>query len=87
MATSITKWSCAQAQSKLKLRQVSIVASHLHQSLPWEFPEMLPDVGRNGESSSSVAAGGKSTVVPESFEQQMMLAMTLALAGTQPRVH
>ncbi|CAK9199968.1 unnamed protein product [Sphagnum troendelagicum] len=56
-------------------------------SLPWEFPEMLPDVGRNGESSSSVAAGGKSTVVPESFEQQMMLAMALALAGTQPRVH
>jgi hypothetical protein len=48
---------------------------------------MLPDVGRNGESSSSVAAGGKSTVVPESFEQQMMLAMALALAGTQPRFH
>jgi len=48
---------------------------------------MLPDVGRNGESSSSVAVGGKSTVVPESFEQQMMLAMALALAGTQPRFH
>ncbi len=56
MATSITKWSRAQAQSKLKLRQLSIVASHLHQSLPWEFPEMLRDVGRNGESSSSVGS-------------------------------
>jgi hypothetical protein len=39
------------------------------------------------EEMVKAAAGGKCTVVPESFEQQMMLAMALALAGTECRVH
>jgi hypothetical protein len=32
-------------------------------------------------------AGGNSTVVPEGYEEQMMLAMALSLADAQARIH
>lgn len=45
--------------------------------LPWEAPD-------NGESSG---ANNDKVLVPDSFEEQMMLAMALSLADAQAQVH
>ncbi|KAG0592953.1 hypothetical protein KC19_1G292900 [Ceratodon purpureus] len=47
--------------------------------LPWEAPEDA----RNGESSGG--ANNDKVLVPDSFEEQMMLAMALSLADAQAR--
>ena len=50
--------------------------------LPWEAPD-IPLDARNGESSGG--ANTDKVLVPDSFEEQMMLAMALSLADAQAR--
>ena len=50
--------------------------------LPWEAPE-LPAEARSGESSGG--ASRDKVLVPDSFEEQMMLAVALSLADAQAR--
>jgi hypothetical protein len=87
-APSMSRWAGDQS-----LEQVEIGTSFSHSipsasDLAWEAPDIQPDrQRRDGESSSSMDAGAKSAVVvPESFDEQMMLAMALSLAE-QARVH
>lgn len=53
--------------------------------LPWEAPD-VPSEGRNGESSGSGGGNNEKVLMPDSFEEQMMLAMALSLADAQARV-
>jgi hypothetical protein len=87
-APSMSRWAGDQS-----LEQVEIGTSFSHSipsasDLAWEAPDIQPDrQRRDGESSTSMDAGAKGTVVvPESFDEQMMLAMALSLAE-QARVH
>ncbi len=87
-APSMSRWAGDQS-----LEQVEIGTSFSHSipsasDLAWEAPDIQPDrQRRDGESSTSMDAGAKSAVVvPESFDEQMMLAMALSLAE-QARVH
>jgi len=87
-APSMSRWSGDQS-----LEQVEIGTSFSHSipsasDLAWEAPDIQPDrQRRDGESSTSMDAGVKgAVVVPESFDEQMMLAMALSLAE-QARVH
>jgi hypothetical protein len=87
-APSMSRWSGDQS-----LEQVEIGTSFSHSipsasDLAWEAPDIQPDrQRRDGESSNSMDAGAKgAVVVPESFDEQMMLAMALSLAE-QARVH
>ncbi|KAH8957571.1 hypothetical protein BDL97_07G098500 [Sphagnum fallax] len=87
-APSMSRWSGDQS-----LEQVEIGTSFSHSipsasDLAWEAPDIQPDrQRRDGESSTSMDAGAKgAVVVPESFDEQMMLAMALSLAE-QARVH
>ncbi len=87
-AASITKWSGDHSSEQVEVGTSFSSSIPSASELPWEAPEIPPD-GRNGEGSSSEEAGRKSAVVPESFEEQMMLAMALSLAEAQAntRVH
>ncbi|KAH9551396.1 hypothetical protein CY35_09G013500 [Sphagnum magellanicum] len=89
-AASITKWSSDHSSEQVEVG-TSFSSSSIPSAseLPWEAADFPPD-GRSGESSSShhsMEAGGKSTVVPEGYEEQMMLAMALSLADAQARIH
>jgi hypothetical protein len=88
VAASMTKSSGDQSSEQVEVGTSFSSSIPSASELPWEAPEIPPD-GRNGEGSSSEEAGGKSAVVPESFEEQMMLAMALSLAEAQAntRVH
>ncbi|CAK9230435.1 unnamed protein product [Sphagnum jensenii] len=88
VAASMTKSSGDQSSEQVEVGTSFSSSIPSASELPWEAPEIPPD-GRNGEGSSSEEAGRKSAVVPESFEEQMMLAMALSLAEAQAntRVH
>jgi hypothetical protein len=89
VAASMTKSSGDQSSEQVEVGTSFSSSIPSASELPWEAADFPPD-GRSGESSSShhsMEAEGKSTVVPEGYEEQMMLAMALSLADAQARIH
>jgi hypothetical protein len=87
-AASVTKWSGDHSSEQVEVGTSFSSSIPSASELPWEAADFPPDE-RSGESSSShhsMEAGGKSTVVPEGYEEQMMLAMALSLADAQARI-
>jgi hypothetical protein len=87
-AASLTKWSGDHSSEQVEVGTSFSSSIPSASELPWEAADFPPD-GRSGESSSShhsMEAGGNSTVVPEGYEEQMMLAMALSLADAQARI-
>lgn len=80
---SKNKWSGDQSSEQVEVGTSFSSSIPSASELPWEAPESPPDAG-NGESSCGVETG--KVMLPESFEEQMMLAMALSLAEAQSRV-
>jgi hypothetical protein len=84
MGASMNNWSGDQSSEQVEVGTSFSSSIPSASELPWEAPD-ISAAGGNGESSGGGDNGGK-VMLPESYEEQMMLAMALSLADAQSRV-
>lgn len=80
----MNNWSGDQSSEQVEVGTSFSSSIPSASELPWEAPD-ISAAGGNGESSGGGDNGGK-VMLPESYEEQMMLAMALSLADAQSRV-
>lgn len=81
--SSMNTWMGDQSSEQVEVGTSFSSSVPSASELPWEAPD-----GQNGESSSGsgFANNNDKVLVPDSFEEQMMLAMALSLADAQAKV-
>lgn len=81
--SSVNTWLGDQSSERVEVGTSFSSSVPSASDLPWEAPD-IPSDSRNGESSGGF--NNDKVLVPDSFEEQMMLAMALSLADAQARV-